>query len=101
MLEISRAMPDPTLLPTARNVPILRPWRLTTAEILYHLPDHPGVLQSFVWQQLDQDPDYPALKRFLDFWRRDIEGTLHSVRVAATDLADARWRNADHLLRLH
>jgi uncharacterized protein Usg len=101
MLETSRTMPDPTLLPTARNVPILRPWRLTTAEILYHLPDHPGVLQSFVWQQLDQDPDYPALKRFLDFWRRDIEGTLHSVRVAATDLAGARWRNADHLLRLH
>ncbi len=93
-------MPDPTLFPPAPNLPILRPWRLTTAEILYHLPDHPGVLQSFVWQQMDQAPDYPVLQRFLDFWRREIEGTLHSVRVAAAELHGPRWRHADHLLRL-
>ncbi len=24
-------------------------YRLTTAEILYHLPDHPSLLQSFTW----------------------------------------------------
>ena len=35
--------------------------RLTTAEILYHLPDHPHLLQSFVWQQLDLAPRYPEL----------------------------------------
>ncbi len=59
----------------------LRDWRLTTAEILYHLPDHPAVLQSYVWQQLDLPPDYPALRRFLAFWEREIDGKLHSVRV--------------------
>ena len=26
-------------------------YRLTTAEILYHLPDHPGLLQTYLWQQ--------------------------------------------------
>ena len=93
-------LPAPQRLAPARDVPILRPWRLTTAEILYHLPDHPGVLQSFVWQQMDQDPDYPALHRFLAFWRREIEATLHSVRVAAAALEGPRWRHADHLLRL-
>jgi hypothetical protein len=36
----------------------LRGWRLTTAEILYHMPDHPSVLQSFVWQQLDLAPNF-------------------------------------------
>ena len=30
-----------------------RDWRLTTAEILYHLPDHPAVLQTFIWQDFD------------------------------------------------
>jgi uncharacterized protein Usg len=100
MLERSRTMPDPTLISPTRNVPILRPWRLTTAEIVYHLPDHPGVLQSFVWQQMDQDPDFPVLNQFLAFWRREIEGTLHSVRVAAAELHGPRWRHADHLLRL-
>lgn len=31
--------------------------RLTTAEIYYHMPDHPGLLQSFLWQTLDVAPD--------------------------------------------
>ena len=45
-------------------------WRLTTAEILYHMPDHPGVLQTFIWQKIDLAPEFPELTRFLDFWRR-------------------------------
>ena len=55
--------------------------RLTTAEIIYHLPDHPELLQSFIWQHLDVAPEYPALRQFLDFWAHNIEGTLHSVKV--------------------
>ena len=46
---------------------MLKGWRLTTAEILYRLPDHPSLLQSYVWQELDLLPDFPALKKFLDF----------------------------------
>jgi uncharacterized protein Usg len=54
---------------------------LTTAEILYRLPDHPALLQSYVWQEYDRSPEYPVLRAFLDWWRREIEGMLHSVRV--------------------
>ena len=64
----------------------LQDYRLTTAEILYHLPDHPNVLQTYIWQDLDIAPRYPALHKFLDFWAREIEGTLHSVRVASATL---------------
>jgi uncharacterized protein Usg len=64
----------------------LTTYRLTTAEILYHLPDHPDVLQSYIWQGMDEAPRYPALHRFLEFWRRDIEGKLHSVRVGTARL---------------
>ncbi|MBY0421341.1 MAG: usg protein, partial [Parvularculaceae bacterium] len=32
------------------------------------MPDHPGLLQTYVWQDYDISPDYPVLKRFLDFW---------------------------------
>jgi uncharacterized protein Usg len=59
----------------------LRDYRLTTAEIIYHLPDYPDLLQSFIWQKFDVAPDYPELRRFLEFWSRNIEGKLHSVRV--------------------
>ena len=61
-------------------------YRLTTAEILYHMPDHPDLLQTFVWQTLDLAPDYPRIRKFLDYWEREIEGRLHSVRIAAGDL---------------
>jgi uncharacterized protein Usg len=59
----------------------LQGYRLTTAEILYRLPDHPNLLQTYVWQDLDLQPHFPVLKRFLDFWERQLDGKLHSVRV--------------------
>lgn len=77
-------------------------WRLTTAEILYHLPDHPAFLQSFIWQKHDLAPAFPELTRFLDFWRREIAGPLHSVRVASSALTKpAELKYANGLFVLH
>jgi len=64
----------------------LRGYNLTTAEILYHLPDHPAVLQTYIWQEFDLAPKFPNLNRFLHFWTQNLEGRLHSVRVAARGL---------------
>ena len=52
----------------------LNDYRITTAEILYWMPDHKHVLQSFVWQNLDLAPRFPALTKFLDFWERNLDG---------------------------
>jgi uncharacterized protein Usg len=80
----------------------LKGYRLTTAEILYHMPDHPHVLQSFVWQHLDMAPDFPVLRRFLDFWSQNIEGKLHSVKVASNAIiAPGELRHATISLQLH
>lgn len=77
----------------------LRGYRLTTAEILYHMPDHPGLLQTFVWQEYDLAPRFPALTKFLDFWERELDGPLHSVRLASTALIKpSEWRHADAVL---
>lgn len=77
-------------------------YRLTTAEILYHLPDHPGLLQTFIWQELDLAPRFPVLRDFLDFWEREIEGRLHSVRVASAGLiTPGEWRYTEHLRHIH
>ena len=56
-------------------------WGLTTAEILYRMPDHPSFLQSYIWQEYDSAPDFPVLRKFLTFWREKLEGPLHSVRI--------------------
>jgi len=77
-------------------------YRLATAEIFYHLPDYPEVLQSFVWQELDLAPRFPVLRRFLKFWERNIEGRLHSVTVAsAASPAPREVTLARHEFRLN
>jgi uncharacterized protein Usg len=76
-------------------------YRLTTAEILYHMPDQPSLLQTYIWQDLDLAPRFPVLTRFLGFWRRELEGRLHSVRVGTVGLlAPGEWHNAS-LLHMH
>jgi uncharacterized protein Usg len=65
---------------------MLEGYSLTTAEILYRMPDHPALLQSFIWQDYDLHPRFPKLVRFLDFWARNLEGKLHKVLVAHTGL---------------
>ena len=60
---------------------MLEGYSLTSAEVLYRMPDHPTLLQTFMWQFEDLAPDYPRLKRFLDHWEREIEAIIHSVRV--------------------
>jgi len=81
---------------------VLKDYRLTTAEILYHLPDFPALLQSFTWQQLDIGPDFPVLRRFLEYWERNLEGRLHSVRICNVGLVHPKEiRYAGHELRLH
>ena len=77
-------------------------YRLTTAEILYHMPDHPALFQSFVWQDLDLVPEFPVLRKFLEFWNRSLDGKLHSVTVASAGLiTPAEFRFADAQFRLH
>lgn len=60
----------------------LQGWRLATAEVLYYMPDHPALLQSFIWQTLDLAPAYPRIHKFLEFWRREIDAVIHSVQLA-------------------
>ncbi|MGD0719588.1 MAG: usg protein [Roseiarcus sp.] len=79
----------------------LEGFSLTTAEILYRLPDHPALLQSYVWQEYDLAPRFPALRKFLAFWREKLDGPVHSVRVAHSALikpAEIRNVCADMLL---
>jgi uncharacterized protein Usg len=71
--------------------------RLTTAEITYHLPDYPGILQNYIWQDLDTAPTFPVLRRFLRFWQRNLDGRLHSVTIAAAAIVKpVEFRFADH-----
>lgn len=89
-----------------RNAPemelMLKGYGLTTAELLYHMPDHPHLLQTFVWQEYDLAPKFPALYRFIDFWKAKLDGPLHSVQYTHRRLiAPNEWRNVRGEFILH
>ena len=75
---------------------------LTTAEILYRIPDHPSLLQSYIWQEYDLPPQFPQLQRFLEFWRENLDGALHSVKMShASRLRRASIRTVSAVYPLH
>ncbi len=77
-------------------VALLSGYSLTTAEILYHMPDHPSLLQSYLWQEYDQAPRFPRLLKFLDFWNGNLDGKVSRVRVCSKRLIDpAEFRYLD------
>ena len=81
---------------------MLRDYRLTTAEIIYRLPDHPALLQSYLWQELDIAPRFPVLQKFLDFWERSLDGKLHSVKIASQQLiTPAEFRYCKGIVAVH
>lgn len=81
---------------------MLQGYGLTTAKILYHYPDHPHLLQTFVWQDYDLAPRFPVLCKFLEFWKEKLEGPLHSVAYTHRRLiAPNEWRNVNGEFVMH
>ena len=80
----------------------LEGYGLTTALILYRRPDHPWLLQTYLWQDYDLFPKFPTLQKFLSFWQTSLEGALHSVTVAHSRLiAPAEIKAIGSEFRLH
>jgi uncharacterized protein Usg len=80
----------------------LQGYGLTTAHILYWMPAHPLLLQTYVWQEYDLCPKFPSLNGFLAFWLEKLEGPLHSVTVAhARLIKPAEIRALDGEFRLN
>ena len=74
----------------------------TTAEITYRRPDFPDFLQNYIWQDHDLAPRFPVLRRFLNFWETNLEGQLHSVRVASAELIrPAEFKLVGREMHLH
>ncbi|ATG35592.1 MULTISPECIES: usg protein [Phaeobacter] len=81
---------------------MLKGYGLTTAEMTYHMPDHTHVLNTFVWQEYDLAPDHPRLFEFIEFWNREIDGPLHSVRFTHRKMiSPGEWRNVKGVLHMH
>jgi len=78
---------------------LLKGYSLTTAEILYRLPDHPALLQSFIWQDYDLHPRFPKLTSFLDF--SDLADNKAQPCHVALQLGQGVWRQRHALRGVH
>ena len=75
---------------------------LTTAEIVYRRPDRHWLLQTYVWQDYDLFPNFPARRIFLAFWETKLEGPLFAVTVAhSKPIKPAELHTVDGVFRLH
>jgi len=89
-------------MPESETELLLKGYGLTTAELYYRMPDFQNVLNTFVWQDYDIAPDHPKLFQFIDFWKAEIEGPLHSVRFTHRKMvAPGEWRNVTGEFTLH
>ena len=75
---------------------------ITTAHILYRIPDFASVLQTYVWQDYDLAPDFPEMRKFLEFWEESLDGPLHSVRYTHRRLIGPNeWHKVSGEFKLH
>ena len=77
----------------------------TATTEIYTLSLHdalPIFLNTFVWQDYDIAPDHPRLLKFIDFWKAEIEGPLHSVRFTHRKMMSCgEWRHVTGEFTLH
>ena len=89
-------------MPRSETELMLKGYGLTTAEFFYRMPDYTRVLNTYIWQDYDIAPDHPRLFKFIDFWRAEIEGALHSVRFTHRRMiGPGEWRNQVGEFTLH
>lgn len=80
----------------------LQGYGLTTAQILYRMPDFRNLVQEYLWQDYDLSPDYPELRKFLDYWRKNLDGPVLSVTIThANVIKPAEFKAPGHLFLLN
>ncbi|WP_439154667.1 usg protein [Yoonia sp.] len=88
-------------MPTETEL-MMKGYGLTTAEMYYRMPDHPSVLNTFVWQDYDLAPDHDKLLKFIGFWQEKLDGPLHSVRFVHRKLiSPGEWRHVTGEFHYH
>jgi len=81
---------------------MLKGYGLTTAEFFYHMPDYAHVLNTFIWQDYELAADQPKLFEFDEYWQREIDGPLHSVKFAHRKMVSpGEWRQVVGEFKLH
>ena len=64
---------------------------IATVDILYWMPDYQDILQQFIWQTTDVNPEYPRVHKFLNFWKENIDAVIAEVKIADSPIPKRRY----------
>ena len=70
---------------------IIRNKVIATVDILYWMPDYQDILQQFIWQTTDVNPEYPRVHKFLNFWKENIDAVIAEVKIADSPIPRRRY----------
>ena len=60
---------------------ILKKWTTASVQEVYYMPDYLNLVNEFIWQTRDQQPDYPRIEEFLDYWDKNIDGPIKEAFI--------------------
>ena len=80
---------------------ILKNWTLATVQVIYYIPDYIHIVNEFAWQTEDTQPHYPRIKRFLDYWDKNIDGPIKEAYIYDHDIQNPHIRVVDRKYMLN
>jgi uncharacterized protein Usg len=80
---------------------IFKKWTLATVQVVYYIPDYLHIVNEFSWQTEDRQPEYPRIKKFLDYWDKNIDGPIKDVYILDHDAVYPHVRHVDRRYMLN
>lgn len=72
---------------------MLRTKVVALVNVLYWMPDYHDILQEFIWQTEDIEPEYPKVNNFLNYWRANIDAVIAEVQIDSSSDDQRRVRS--------
>ena len=73
--------------------------QLTLIQIYYYMPDYPSVITDFTWQTMDLYPQFPRMRRFLNYWHENIDAKINEIYLNYSDphYGPNYYKNVTHI----
>lgn len=80
----------------------LQGYQIVTVNIFYYMPDYQSIIQEFIWQTMDQVPQYYRVHQFLNFWHKNIDAVIKEILVSHdSSVEPTKYKNISHFFNLN
>lgn len=70
-------------------------------QVIYFMPQHPLLLQEFLWGYNDCIPNLDRTHKFLIYWKNNIDAVINSITISVANEKTTSVRTIDELLKLN